>query len=495
MGFYLSGGHIETLNAAAEVLKAGGNAFDAAISAYVASFITEPAMSSAGGGGFAICSQKGRIPVALDFFSTTPLTKPDLKLINIEPVQVHFGDEIETYYAGLGAMAVPGAIRGIFLMHRQFGSMPIKELFQYGIHLAKDGIKVNDFQHLDLNLLKKIFERSTVGKSIYFDDHNCIKSVGSTIKVPQMVDFLETLGIEGEDLFYRGEVGQQLVRDCKEYGGVIDQESLESFKAEIVRPLAGRYGDQIIHTMSHPSLGGPLLMYTLKQMAKEHWDVDFRSIEYYHRLADILVLANQMQNNPQELFESLGLELTPGDNRRGSTSHFNVVDKDDNAVSLTMTIGEGCGYFIPGTGIHMNNMLGEPGLLPSGINSWTPATRMRSLMAPVIVTDQFFNPTLLLGTGGAVRIPYMLAQVMHHIFVSDCHLREAIEWPRLHFDGELLHIEASDHIDKISHIPLHHWSDRSLFFGGVHAIWRGAYGRAFEAIGDRRRDGIELVEE
>lgn len=493
MGFYLSGGHIETLNAAAEVLKSGGNAFDAAIAAYVASFVAEPAMSSAGGGGFAICSQRNKNPIAIDFFSGTPVHKPADQNIQIKPVEVHFGDEIETYYAGVGTIAIPGAIRGVFLMHRNFGTMPLNELFHHAIKLARDGIEFNDFQNLDIHLLKNIFELSSIGREIFFDNNHKVKPVGSIIKIPELADFLEVLAIEGEDLFYRGEVGAQLVADCATHGGVIDMESLAGFQAKMVRALHGEYMDHHIYTMGHPSMGGPLLIYTMQEMAKKSWSDEFRSRTYFQQLADVLIEANKLQDNHTELFQILGLKYPAGDNRRGATSHFNVVDKDDNAVSLTMTIGEGCGYFIPGTGIHMNNMLGEPGLLPNGINSWTPASRMRSMMAPVIVTDQMKNPTLLLGSGGAVRIPYMLAQVMHHIFISDCHLQEAIDWPRLHFDGGVLHIEASDRFNKVADIPLHHWEDRSLYFGGVHAVWRESWKSSFEAYGDRRRDGVELI--
>ena len=101
-------------------------------------------------------------------------------------------------------------------------------------------------------------------------------------------------------------------------------------------------------------------------------------------------------------------------NLRGSTSHLNVVDHAGNAVALTTTIGEGSGYYIPGTMIHMNNMLGEPYLLPSGLHSWIPDKRLSSMMAPAITVNEKGYPKLVMGTGGAGRIPFMLSQVWYN---------------------------------------------------------------------------------
>ena len=496
MAFYLSGGHRETLKAAADVLRSGGNAFDAAIAAYATSFVTEPAMSSAGGGGFALCSKNNEPLRAFDFFSSTPRQKPRDASINIQPVEVHFGEEKEIYYTDMGSIAIPGAVRGIFSIHRAYGSMPITELFHHAIQLAKNGVELNDFQHLDLNLLKNIFIRSAYAKSIFFDEKENIKKVGSSISIPEMSDFLEVLALEGEDLFYRGEVGKQLIVDCKENGGLIDEVGLAAYKARICKPVATNYGSQTLHTMPYPSLGGQLLIWLTQQQQTKNWSDGFRSNQYMANMEELLTKARNLQNNPQTLFSLFNLEFPNGDNRRGSTSHFNILDKQQNAVSMTMTIGEGSGYFIPGTGIHMNNMLGEPGLLPNGINSWKPDTPMRSMMSPTIVTDAEGNPEILLGSGGAVRIPFMLAEVLQHVLGEGCELDKAIDRPRLFYDDEILQIEASSQdLDAYSsNLKCNHWSEKSLFFGGVHGIYKQPNAAGFVAYGDRRRDGVEWVE-
>ncbi len=488
--FALSGGHEETLRAASEILRSGGNAFDAAISAYVTSFVSEPAMSSAGGGGFAICHQEGRSPLALDFFSATPIKNPMANL-DIAPVEVHFGDETEVYYAGLGTMAIPGAVRGIFHMHRSFGSMPIKELFFHAIELCKNGIALNNFQHLDLNLLKNIFIRNEYGRKIFFDGTE-VKSIGSIIQMEQLGDFLETLSIEGEELFYRGEVGRQLISDCQEKGGAIDSVSLSSYKSILARPISCTIAAGLLHTIGYPSMGGALLLHLANEIQADNPPVEFRSSPYTNYMCDLLKRGKELHDNPVELFRRLNLSYPIGDNRHGSTSHFNIVDRDLNAVSLTMTIGEGSGYFIPKTGIHMNNMLGEPALLPNGINSWLPNTRMRSMMTPTIITDKNHSFKLSLGTGGAARIPFMIGQVLQAALFEDHRLREAIERPRMYFDGSVMHIEDGADLD-LTNFPnkFHLWKDKSLFFGGVHAV--ELRDGKLNAVGDARRDGVRLL--
>ena len=168
------------------------------------------------------------------------------------------------------------------------------------------------------------------------------------------------------------------------------------------------------------------------------------------------------------------------------------MDAEGNAVALTFSIGEGSGVFIEGTDIHMNNMLGEPALLPSGIGSWVPNRRLASMMTPTILTD----PTglrFLLGTGGAERIPVMLALVIHYLMDFDLELSQAIEAPRAYLSSEQLEVEPGferGHI--LSNLPARYWDKNSLYFGGVHAISKD--GLQVLAAADSRREGFAIVE-
>ena len=178
--------------------------------------------------------------------------------------------------------------------------------------------------------------------------------------------------------------------------------------------------------------------------------------------------------------------------KRNGTSHFNVLDRWGNAVAITFSIGEGSGRVVPGTGVHLNNMLGEAALLPEGFHSWTENDRMVSMMAPVGLWHPERNTRMVLGSGGAGRIPIMLAQVMQDWISGDRHLEEVIHAPRCHYDGSVWQLEPGcpapeDGQDQ----PVKQWDKFSLYFGGVHALWD--HNGGLEAVGDPRRDGVGLV--
>ena len=170
------------------------------------------------------------------------------------------------------------------------------------------------------------------------------------------------------------------------------------------------------------------------------------------------------------------------------------MDAAGNAVTLTMTIGEGSGIYIPGTGIHMNNMLGEASLQPEGLHTWLPDSRLNSMMAPTIVQDVADEEVMLLGSGGASRIPFMLSQVIDNVYNHDMNLQQSIEAPRVHFEHDVFQVESSKYprIDLYNGHTIRHWNEMSLFFGGVHAIRK--HHDVLEAYGDRRRHGREILE-
>ena len=141
----IAAGHEETLASAKIILQEGGNAFDAAIAAYLSMFITEPCMASAGAGGFAMCYTPASGVEMLDFFTQTPLAKPELEKRDFYPIEVNFGNEVETFHVGLASAATPGAIGGIYELHKRFGSMPMSELIQPAMKLAKEGVVLNTF--------------------------------------------------------------------------------------------------------------------------------------------------------------------------------------------------------------------------------------------------------------------------------------------------------------------------------------------------------------
>ena len=169
--FAIAAGHEAVVETAKEVLKAGGNAFDAVVAAFVAGWIAEPCMTGAGGGAFVnLITETGKTYL-LDFFCQTPKQKRPSNQIEFFPVEVNFGTATEIFHIGKGSTAVPGAVAGIFAIHEHFGTIPMKELIQPAIDLAKNGVVINNFQYLDFELLETILRQDSKAERIYFEKH------------------------------------------------------------------------------------------------------------------------------------------------------------------------------------------------------------------------------------------------------------------------------------------------------------------------------------
>ena len=167
MGYAIASGHIATTQAAEEVLRAGGNAVDAAIAAFTVAWVAEPCMASAGGGGFAITRVNGDPVLLFDFFCQTPRIKKPAEESDFFPIVVDFGATRETFHVGLGATAVPGAIAGVFALHERYGRMPIRELLQPAIEAAAHGVEINRFQYEGARLLESILRLHPRGRTLF----------------------------------------------------------------------------------------------------------------------------------------------------------------------------------------------------------------------------------------------------------------------------------------------------------------------------------------
>jgi gamma-glutamyltranspeptidase/glutathione hydrolase len=180
-------------------------------------------------------------------------------------------------------------------------------------------------------------------------------------------------------------------------------------------------------------------------------------------------------------------------NKWGSTTHLSVVDGKGNAASVTSSNGEGSGYVIPGTGIMVNNMLGEDDLNPHGFHQWQENVRISSMMAPTIVLKNN-QPEIVLGTGGSKRIRTAILQVIANILDFKMPVKEAVDSPRVHWENDSFHVEpgfTQEAVNKIM-LPVNnqlvHWQEKHLFFGGVHTVQKNSEG-LIEGASDHRRDG------
>ena len=480
----ISAGHEITLQVAKEILLDGGNAFDAAVAAHFAMFITEPCMASAGGNGFALTKAYGEKVVYYDFFSQTPNSKK-IEEPDFFPIVVDFGNETEEFHIGLGAAAVPGSIAGILEIHERYGRIPIRQLIQPACDLANNGVILNNFQAYDIFLLESIFKQDKRGKEIFFNDKG-VKVEGDIIAMPQMADFLDFISVEGRRGFYEGEIAQNIVKDSKERGGFLRMSDFENYRVNNNPPLNFTYQDKKVFVPNGPNNGGLNLAIFLGLLEQGKSGIP-ASIKKTQRIVKEAITSMQQMD---ELHPGHNYKAVSGPKAHHGTSHFNILDKHGNTISLTSSIGEGCGYFIPGTDMQLNNMLGELFLLPGGKHSWDPNVRMQSMMTPTIITDRQGKVEFIAGSGGASRIPFAIGQVIDQLYNKSLSLKDAVEFPRYHYQNDKFQVEkGADWKGSKEDAIL--WDNKSLYFGGVHAVFNA--NKSLEATGDKRRFGVSEI--
>ncbi len=503
----VAAGHQKTAEAGIEILRNGGNAFDAAVAAILASFVTESALTSAAGGGFLLAHTQAGDNILFDFFTQTPSQKRNLNEINFYPVEVNFGGAVQEFQIGLGSMAVPGNIAGVFHVHKRLGRLPFSVVAEPAIHYAKNGLKLNKFQYYCLtSILKPIMVDYQKGQSFY-------RLTGQQIEPdcilchPELADTLTYLVQKGVREFYEGEIAHQLVNDCQEFGGCLRLEDLKHYQVFERKPLIINYRDHHLLTNPPPSSGGTLIAFALKLLSNiDVANIGFGKNRYLEILAKVMQLTNEARKDGydanldqeniaeqflgDEHFAPYNQQLTT--NKWGSTTHLSVMDSEGNAASVTTTNGEGSGYVIPGTGIMVNNMLGEEDLHPQGFYQWQENVRISSMMSPTIILKDN-QPKIVLGSGGSKRIRTAILQVISNIIDFGMSVEEAVSNPRVHWENQVFHLEPgfSEDANRLSLPPdsqLVQWQNKNFFFGGVHTVIKKTDGR-IEGASDHRRDG------
>ncbi len=509
----ISAGHIKTAEAGAEILKMGGNAFDAIIAAGLASCVAEVMLTSLGGGGFLLAHTQDNKNILFDFFAHTPKNKNQSK-IDFYPIEVNFGDATQEFHIGLASIAVPGNVAGFFYVHKKLGKLPLKVVAEPAIHYARYGIELNEFQHYCLTLLGPIMTNDPEMGKIFAPEGKLLQT-GVIYKMKNFANTLEALVNEGEKLFYEN-FAKKIAEDCREKGGHLSEDDFRNYQVIERKPLKIFYRENKILTNTPPSSGGALIAFSLKLLEKYNLrKFKQKDYQFLQKLALAMELTNiaRRKNYDNNLYsdniieEFLGVQnidkykinFDNYINKWGSTTHISVMDKDGNAASMTTTNGEGSSYVIPGTDIMMNNMLGEEDLNPNGFHKWTPNKRISSMMSPTIVLDKNNQVKIVLGSGGSNRIRTAILQVILNIIDFDMEINEAIESSRIHWENNILNIEPGFPpvtIEKMREFAckkndkIMEWSEKNMFFGGVHGI--KAEKGEINGYGDKRRSGVSL---
>ncbi len=496
-------GHELVSKAAAEILEEGGNAFDAVVAAGFAGAVAEQTLTSLGGGGFLLARTGGaKEPcqeIFFDFFVDTPgLGLGSAPEPHFFPVTVNFGGSDQDFNIGAASVAVPGTLKGLLHIHERLGSMSLREVLVPAIALAH-GHELNNFQASFLRLLHPIVTLSETGRKMYEPEGKFMDS-GDTLVNTEMADFLENLATDRGMSFYQGDIARAIDKEMRTGGGLLTYEDLRNYKVIERKPLEVKYRDYRLLTGPAPSQGGALIGLSLALLSElpplETWGGPEHLLRTAALMEEVDSLREQGIYSPETLeayLESGTIKNSVKKIRTFSrgTTHISIADKDGNVASMTCSNGEGAGFLAPGTGIMLNNMMGEDDLHPEGFHADPPGERVASMMSPsALLHDE--EVKLVLGSGGSKRIRTAITQVLTQFIDFKRDLSSSVHAPRLHWDGDVIQMEPGFPAESIkalaSRLPVNIWDEKSVYFGGVHSVVPGVGG-----VGDPRRGGSVMV--
>jgi gamma-glutamyltranspeptidase / glutathione hydrolase len=483
----IAAGHPLTAQAGAEVLRAGGNAVDAAVGAMLMSFAAEPLLTGLGAGGHMLVSGAGEKPSLLDFFVQAPARRWDEGAVELEAVDVSFGDAVQVFYIGPASCGVYGTPAGVCAAVKRWGSMPLRELTGPAARVAREGVRLNTGQAYVAEILADLLTSTPECAALWAPSGRVLKE-GELLHNAELADALERLGADGAEPFYRGEIARAVCEWLHARGGAVSGAELASYRAIEREPVRVAYRDRMVLTNPPPSAGGTLLAYSLALLDRGPRPP---------ALIDVLgaMEAAQAERTP-EFLEGLAQEgflqqfLTA---KLGATTHISVLDSQGRACSVTCTNGEGSGVVVPGTGIHLNNVMGEQDLNPLGFHRHPAGRRMPSMMAPSIVMRDG-AVEMVLGSAGSNRIRSAILQTIVGVVDHGLDVRQAVRAPRVHVENGITYHEPGLDMTPVreadSACEIVSFHDLNLFFGGVQAVL-SARGRAAGA-GDPRRGGVAV---
>ena len=492
----VAAGHPLTAEAGAAVLREGGNAVDAAVAAVLASFAVESPLTGFGAGGFMMVHGAGETTL-IDFFVAAPGGDGIARGVELAPVPVRFdADTVQTFFVGPASCGVPGTAAGLERALRRFGSMPMADLVGAGVRLAREGAPINAQQAYILEILWPIHRRLPETRRLYAPDGRPLGE-GDVFRFPELAEALERYGDEGAEPFCRGDVAAALSEFVIGHGGTLGPGDIASYEPVERAPIRAPFRGAEVLTNPPPSSGGILIAYCLGLLERlgprSGPEQLVAAMEHANGLRD-LEFAEALYEEGMEagFLDPEGLDLAAGD-LLGSTTHIAVLDAEGGCASVTCSNGSGSGVLVPGTGVILNNMLGEEDLNPQGFHLIAPGRRVPSMMAPTVVLRDR-EVILAVGSAGSNRIRSAILQTVVRVVEQGMGPQQAIAAPRLHSEAGL--VQAEPGIDEAAlrrlearGVPVARRPEINLFFGGVQAVARDPETGTLSGGGDPRRGG------
>jgi gamma-glutamyltranspeptidase/glutathione hydrolase len=493
--------------AAREVAALGGNAVDCAIAAAFLSMNTEPGVCALAGGAYVSVWAPNADPVTIDGNVTVPGCdwSGGPGPADASSVSMNYGGGVNTL-VGAGSVAVPGSLAALATAFDHYGQAQWADIIAPAVRVTRQGFPLSAACHYYLQHSgEPIFGRSTDGfRALHEypggDESNApvLRPAGSTIVVPHLADSLALIAEQGARAFYEGELAACISRHSAEHGGRLTRADLAGYRA-IIRPaLQTSLGSWKIASNPPPAVGGAMLIAMLHLFAREPltaWDAPsvLRLIEVQQQCLQFrkreLDLAPDIDQALTAFLGAVETDRFPGHYASASTVHTSAVDDQGLGCAITASAGYGSGEMPDGTGLWLNNCLGELELNRRGLAAGPVGKRLPSNMAPTVARSG--DRTLAAGSPGADRITTALHQFLVNALQLELPLNEAVVLPRLHFDtsGETDRIMAEPGIA----LPDCDWPVTvtpkiNMYFGGVGAVSFDRK-RGFDAAADPRREG------
>ena len=455
----VAAGHPATADAGAEILLEGGTAADAAVAATLASCVAETVMTGLLGGGHGIYfdAATGRAR-NLDCFVAVPGLGAEPREVALLELDVPFGTELVHYAVGIGSCGVPGVPAGLDALWNDHGTLPWPRLVEPALELARGAVTMPAAHASCLRMLEPVMTMNE-GAEIYSPGGSLLDE-GDLLRQPGLVPALESLAEDGPRGAYEGSIGRELLALMEEHGGLVTADDLTSYEARWADPVELEFRGYGLRTRSG-----------LSELPAA-----------VARLPELRGL-----DEPERALALVGalLDELPAQN---GTTNVSVIDDQGNACVFTTSLGLGSGDFLPGLDLHLNSMLGEADLFTEGLE---PGDRMASMMAPTLALDGD-GVVLAAGAAGGTRLRSALLLVVAGILDERLEPQDAVDRPRLHPAGTLVHVEPGLSLETIAALEtagfeVRAWDSRHHYFGGVSVVTRDG------AAGDPRRNGAARI--
>lgn len=507
-----------TVEAGLAALRRGGNAVDAAVAASLMASVAEPLLTGLGGGGMGIVRMNGEVEV-LDMMGDVPGQGRPATDAELTRIEVDFGPTTQVFHAGPASVAVPGLPAGLWALHERHGKLPMTDLAEPAARAAEHGVPVTAGFARVIHLLQPILGLDPAVFAL-FSHEGVPLTEGQRYRNPDLAATLRRYATEGPSLFTTGPLGREILRTLGSDARLTALD-LAAYEPRFTPAIRYRYRDATVWLPSSSSVAGLLVAQSLRTLEDSGPMAELFSASQVRLLAHSLRRADRtrgprLHRNLREpgFIEGFLAAIAPeeeGEERLhaalregrgapprepGNTTHISVVDADGNAVGLTHSLGETCGRMVPGTGLFLNNFLGESDVYPADAEL-QPGDRLLTMCCPSLV--EIGDAVYALGTGGSSRIRSAILQGVVYLVDHGLDPERTTAAPRVHVEAGRLFAETHDRppgtVDKLA-AAFPRWKRfgrPAFFFGGLHIA--GLSGDGFSGAGDARRSGAFGVSE